>query len=144
MKALLLSLVAFLVLAFSSTAGEVKFILITKQTVWADWQSEAGEVEVALSEPSDGYEIWTETGKTYVVPKANAIVLSAEDAALRLVQHRQSLYAEIRELNGLKEEAPETSTQRYYKRKAARDAAAKQAVDRFYEWKLRQFLDRVR
>lgn len=41
-----------------------------------------------------------------------------------------------------KQQKPADSTVRYYERKAARDAAAERQVDSYYQFKLRQFLDR--
>ena len=141
-----------LAIAFSlaaNAAEPLKWIVMTVETVWPDGRgSEVGEIEVVLKEDSKDYFVWAENGQQYRVPKANAKVLSTEDAALMLIQKRQSLYSELGEAYDAVDaltpatQKAETPRERSRRKKAERDAKAKAAVDSFYDWKLKQFLNK--
>lgn len=125
------------------------FVVVTKETKWQDGLTSAvGEVEIVLATDAQNYHVWSDNGKRYPLPKTNAQVITAEDAALRVIQFRQELYKEIDQLNqeltALQPapKRPQSSTDRYYQRKADRDARAKDSVDSYYQWKMRNFLDR--
>jgi hypothetical protein len=85
--------------AFAQSARPV-FIVVTAEYRWADGiASPKGYVELVIGADRDNYFLWSESGKQYPLPKPFGQIITAEDAALRLVEHRQSLYNEIVALN---------------------------------------------
>lgn len=88
-------------------ATEPQYIEITKETKWSDgvW-CPVGTVELITHYKEQSYIIWHPNGNPYELPRANAKKVSAEDAAVKLLQHRQNLYKYVsvleNEVNRLK------------------------------------------
>jgi hypothetical protein len=95
------------VAASAQTTGAT-FVVITAEYKWTDGLvSAAGEVERVLAVDGDDYIIWHESGRRYRLPKRFGQIITAEDAALRLIELRQQLYAEIGALYEELDSAPQ-------------------------------------
>lgn len=85
--------------AYAQSNG-ASFVVVTAEYKWPDGlTSAAGEVERILAVDGDDYIIWHESGSQYRLPKRFGQIVTAEDAALGLIELRQELYAEIAALN---------------------------------------------
>lgn len=132
-----LSLFVVVILSAQSQAG---WIQVLSKVEWADgWSSQAGEVERTAGETETHWLIDDAT-KAHHVAKANARPLTDAEAASLLLAERAKLLEDIAQLVDLLKEqeavtaksaaAPtvESPTQRYYRRKAERDAKNRQAL----------------
>lgn len=109
MKTILAFLLAFILVGNASAqSGSSVFIVVTTEYEWPDGlTSREGEVEVVIGVNKDNYIIWHESGRRYQLPKRFGQIITAEDAALRLIDLRQQLYAEILALNKKNGTAPQ-------------------------------------
>ena len=93
---LILGLSIILSATLHAQNGGATFVVVTAKYIWEDGLSSGvGEVERVLATEGDDYIIWHESGRRYRLPKSFAQAITSEDAAQRLIELRQQLYAEI-------------------------------------------------
>jgi hypothetical protein len=120
MKAFLL----VLLLAVSARGG---WIIVTQDAKLANGlTSHAGEVEETIADGGTAWVIKTPAGGKTTIAKAACAEVTADDAARALMAYVQKLYAEM---DAAAPAQGETSTDRYYARKAERDARQRQELD---------------
>ena len=88
-----LRLLTFMLLAFAGVSqGENQFILITKEVRWNDGMvCPVGEVELVIEYTPTAYVVWSANAKRYEVQRTHAKKITADEAAFRLMVHRQQM-----------------------------------------------------
>ena len=75
-------------------AVESRFIVVTKEYREADgYGSSVGSVEFVIARTKIGYDCWTGTKRRFEIPRSHAEIITADDAAIRLLVDVQELYA---------------------------------------------------
>ncbi len=72
------------------------FIVVTQEYRWPNGVgSRVGQVERVMAVENNHYLIWQPSNSRYLLPNECAKVITVEDAALRLVAHRQQLSTQL-------------------------------------------------
>ncbi len=89
-----------------------QFVVVLKEYKWEDGLvSSAGEIERAMESNNDQYGLWHPSGKLYWIPKSACRELSSEEAAIRLMDKKQSLHGELGKMRDMLDRANATIVQ---------------------------------